>query len=97
MVKLDDDDIRHLADLAKIELSPEDIATFKPQLQSILSYVAQLDQVDTAGLKPTSQVTGLSDVVRADGDESDTAKRQALLDQTPDQAQNQIKVPRVIE
>lgn len=97
MAKLTDDDIRHLAGLANIKVSDDEVATFRAQLGDILDYVAQLDSVDTAGLEPTSQVTGLTNVSRADGATSDTMDRGRLLAQTPDQADNQIKVPRVLE
>jgi len=96
MAKLSDEDIRHLADLALISLTDDDVAMFRPQLSSILQYVEQLNAVDTAGLEPTSQVTGLSRVSRQDDDTSDTMAPRELLAQTPDTQDGQIKVPKVI-
>lgn len=96
MADLSDDDIRHLASLARISVSDEEVALFRPQLASLLEYVDQLNQVDTTGLEPTSQVTGLTDVARADDDTSDTMDRDRLLDQVPDKQDGQIKVPKVL-
>lgn len=96
MAKLTADDVRHLADLARISLSDDDVAQFRVQLSSILDYVEQLDSVDTAGLAPTSQVTGLTHVSRPDDDLSDQADRDRLLEQAPAKQDGQIKVPKVL-
>lgn len=96
MSDLSDEDIRHLALLARISISDDDVVMFREQLGSILDYVAQLDSVDTTGLAPTSQVTGLTNVQRGDGEETDTLPREKLLEQTPEQDNGQIKVRRVL-
>lgn len=96
MSDLSDDYVKQLAYLARISLSDEEIITLKPQLAAILTYVEQLNQVDTGGLASTSQVTGLSGVGRSDGDTTDTVNREELLDQTPSKHDGQIKVPKVI-
>lgn len=96
MADLRDDYVRNLAYLARISLSDEEVTSLKPQLNAILSYVEQLDDTDTSGLTPTSQVTGLSGVSRADDDVTDTAPQTELLNQTPAQQAGQIKVPKVL-
>jgi aspartyl-tRNA(Asn)/glutamyl-tRNA(Gln) amidotransferase subunit C len=96
MSDLNDEYVRQLAYLARISLSDEEAARLKPQLSAILAYVEQLDSVDTAGLEPTAQVTGLTHVSRGDDDTSDTMERERLLDQTPLKQDGQIKVPKVI-
>lgn len=96
MSKLSDEDIRHLAILARISVNDEEVVKFREQLSGILEYVKQLEEVDTQGLEPTSQITGLTNVQRTDNDTSDTMNRSALLDQTPDTQDGQIKVERVL-
>ena len=96
MANLTDDDIRHLANLSKIELDDSDVAEYRQQLSKILAYVEQLGSANTVGLEPTSQVTGLNSVNRPDGDTADTMARSALLDQVPHTASSQIKVPKIL-
>ena len=96
MTTLDDDYVRKLAYLARIQLSDDEVTRFKPQLSAILGYVEKLNSVDTSQLQPTSQVTGLAHVARGDIDTSDTVQREALLDQVPSKQDDQIKVPKVI-
>lgn len=66
MAKLSRDDVLKLANLAKLDLSDEEVELFRSQLSDILQYVKQLETVDVAGLKPTTQVTGLKNVMRKD-------------------------------
>lgn len=96
MSKLTDDDIRHLAMLSKISVTDDEVELFRVQLEEILDYVEQLNQVDTTNVQPTSQVTGLINVNRKDEDRSDEMDRDKLLDQTPAKQDGQIKVRRVI-
>lgn len=96
MVEITDDYVKHLALLARINLSDEEVAKFKPQLAAILAYVEQLNSLDTANLRATSQVTGLAHVSRADDDTSNALEREQLLDQVPATQAGQIKVPKVL-
>jgi aspartyl-tRNA(Asn)/glutamyl-tRNA(Gln) amidotransferase subunit C len=66
MAKLTREDVLKLARLARLELSDEEIEEFSQELSEILQYVEQLQSVDVDGLKPTNQVTGLTNVTRDD-------------------------------
>lgn len=66
MAKLSQDDVLKLARLARLELSDEEVQQFQNEFNAILGYVEQLQKVDISGLEPTSQVTGLKDVMRQD-------------------------------
>ncbi|MBI3397242.1 Asp-tRNA(Asn)/Glu-tRNA(Gln) amidotransferase subunit GatC [Candidatus Woesebacteria bacterium] len=66
MSKLFLKDIEHVALLARLTLSSEEIERFGNQLSKIVDYVHELDEVDTSGIEPTSQTTGLKNVYRAD-------------------------------
>lgn len=55
-----------LARLARISLTDAEVDEFSGELSAILQYVEQLSAVDTTGLQPTNQVTGLTNVMRKD-------------------------------
>ena len=59
-------DVLHVAKLAKLEISPQEEKKFVSQLSEVVNYVRQLDEVNTEGVEPTSQTTGLEDVTRND-------------------------------
>lgn len=64
--KLTLEQVRKVAKLANLPLTPEEEARFAEQLSSILDLVSQLQKVDTKNVVPTSQVTGLVNVFRPD-------------------------------
>ena len=59
-------DVEHIAKLARIQLTDTEKKKLVSELSSILSYIDQLKEVDTKGVPPTAQVTGLTDVLRDD-------------------------------
>jgi aspartyl-tRNA(Asn)/glutamyl-tRNA(Gln) amidotransferase subunit C len=94
------EDICKLAALARLELSDEEIVQQGKDMDAILGYIEQLRSVDVAGLAPTSQVTGLMNVLRADDatvrSEAETLDRRAeLLATAPDQKDGYVRVPGV--
>lgn len=66
MAKLSQNDVENIAKLAKLELNNAEKEKFANQLSGILEYVELLREVDTEGVEPTAQVTGLTDVIRED-------------------------------
>ena len=60
------DDVRAIADLARLELSDADVALYQRQLSDILDYFQKLQELDTSHIDPTSSVLPLSNVMRAD-------------------------------
>lgn len=89
-------DIKKLATLSAIKMTDEECETMKDQLEAILGYVKQLDDIDTAGLEPTYQVTGLSNVMRDDEIIDYGITREQLLANAPAEQDGQIKVRRVL-
>jgi aspartyl-tRNA(Asn)/glutamyl-tRNA(Gln) amidotransferase subunit C len=63
---LNSDDVKKIAFLARLGLTEEEIDKFAPQLSSVLEYMDILNEVDTDGVEPTSQVTGLTTVSQED-------------------------------
>ena len=70
--------VPHIAKLANLPLTEEEIKQFGPQLESTLAYIDQLNEVDTKNIEPTSQVTGLENVLREDEAE-DSLSQKAVL------------------
>lgn len=56
----------HVAKLAKLTLTSDEVVKFKKQLSEIVNYISQLSEVDTSNCEPTSQTTGLENVFRSD-------------------------------
>ena len=96
MAKISREDVLKLARLSKIKLNDEEVDKFVDELNSIVKYVEQISSVDTSGLKPTDQVTGLKNVMRPDKtiDYGETAEE--LLKNAPASEKNYIKVKRVL-
>ena len=95
MSKIGTNEVSRLAVLARIGLTDDQIAALAIELGDIVSFVEQLDQVDTTDLPITSQVTGLRDVWRADVVRDPGLTRAELLANAPDQQDGYIKVKRV--
>ena len=95
MARLSREDILKLARLSKLELTDEQVEKFRGEIESIVGYVEQLQSVDVTGLKPTNQVTGLTNVTRKDEIE-EYAGREELLKNLPASQNGQIKVNRII-
>lgn len=64
--KLSKKDIIHIADLSNLKLTDKEIEKFTPQLDKIIEFVASLSEVDTDNVSPTSQTTGLTNILRDD-------------------------------
>lgn len=66
MVKLTKADVLHVAKLAKLTLRDDEVERYGRQLSEVLKHVEELTEVDTSGIEPTSQTTGLENVYRQD-------------------------------
>ena len=97
-MKLSVAEIKHIADLARLELTAEELAQYGEQLSAILSYIDQLQEVEVEGVEPTAQVTGLTNVWREDKIRDCTEiEREAALKEAPELEDHQVKVKRVLE
>lgn len=75
-------DIKHVARLANLTLTPEEEEKFSKQLEETVEYIKGLDEVDTEGVDPTSQVTGLENVTREDEIKPSLTQEQTLSNAT---------------
>ncbi len=97
MSKIDQTEVERLAALARIGLKPAEVKSLATELAQIVAFVKQLQQADTAGLAPTHQVTGLTDVWRDDVVRAADQSPAELLKNAPQTVDGYIKVRRVIE
>lgn len=97
-MRLTKKEIEHIADLARLELSSAELELYGSQLSDVLSYINQLQEVDTGAVEPTAQVTGLANVLREDEiEEWPAGERKQALRQAPSREGEQLKVKRILE
>lgn len=95
-MKITKDDIKHIAELSRLQLSDEEIDKYRLELGAILDYVAILKEVKTDKVIPTAQVSGLMDVFRDDVVKDwDEDERELALNQGERENGN-LKVKRVL-
>ena len=98
MGKLGKKDVRHVAKLAKLKLTSDEIDKFSKQLSEIISYVEELDEVDISKIEPTSQTTGLENIIREDKRKSDDClSQEEALSGTEKTHNGYFVVPRIFE
>lgn len=92
-MKLSKEEIRHIADLARIQLSENEEEKYAAELSSVLDYIDILQGVDVENIAPTAQVTGLENVTREDiVIECDAKTREKIIEQFPERTGNLLKV-----
>ncbi len=96
MTAISRDDVLHLAQLSSLQLSDDEIDSLQVDIGNILAYIEQLSELNTDGVEPTYQVTGLSNVWRDDVVEEEAVSRDQLLALAPEQLAGAVKVPRVL-
>ena len=94
-MKITRQEVRHVADLARLSFSEEELEEFSGQLDTILSYVEKLNELDTRGIEPTSHVTELFNAFRPDKARSPLPVEEALSN-APEEENGQFVVPRII-
>ncbi|TDI39749.1 MAG: Asp-tRNA(Asn)/Glu-tRNA(Gln) amidotransferase subunit GatC [Acidobacteria bacterium] len=100
MDKLDDREVRQLAELAHLALSDDERASFRGQLEAFLGYAERIQALNTVGVEPTSHAlleAGLEGGSRLRDDRPrESLDRKAVLDQAPDASDGLFKVPKVL-
>jgi aspartyl-tRNA(Asn)/glutamyl-tRNA(Gln) amidotransferase subunit C len=89
-------DIKKVARLARLELSEEEKETFGNQMEQILTYMEQLNRLDTSGVEPTSHAIPIYNVFRED-EVKRSIPQEEVLAIAPDEEDGHFKVPRIIE
>ncbi len=89
-------DIDHLANLARIALTPDEKARFSAQLDDVLGYIEQLKSVDVSGVEPTAHATPVFNVLQDDVARPGLSVEDALRN-APARRDQGVLVPRVVE
>ncbi|HEV7455050.1 MAG TPA: Asp-tRNA(Asn)/Glu-tRNA(Gln) amidotransferase subunit GatC [Candidatus Saccharimonadales bacterium] len=96
MADLTREDVLKLARLARLTITDEEVEKYRTELSEILQYVDLLQNADVTGLTPTSQVTGLTNVMRDDEVIDYGVSADELLRKVPNKEGRLIKVKRMI-
>lgn len=98
MAGIDENEVKHLAQLARIKLSDEEVPQLQKDLSKILEYVDALKQVNTDGLPEIAQVTGIKNSLRADEPvPASMEEREAILKNAPATEGGYFKVKEVFK
>jgi aspartyl-tRNA(Asn)/glutamyl-tRNA(Gln) amidotransferase subunit C len=90
------EDVEHVAELARLELTAAEKEQFIAQLNNILAYIEKLKELDTTDVEPTSHVIPISNVFR-DDEVRPSLDRTKVLRNAPQESHFFFKVPRIIE
>ena len=89
-------DVLHIAKLANLSLTKEEIKKYEEQLSSILSYIDKLKEVDTKNIQETSQTTGLENITSED-ETSPSLSQEEALSNTKNKHNGLFKVKAILE
>ncbi len=89
-------DVRYVANLARINLSEEEITRFGSQLEGVMTHIEKLSEVDVEGIEPTSHASSVSNAVRQDVP-VESIPAEGFLQNTPDQSNGMLRVPKVVD
>jgi aspartyl-tRNA(Asn)/glutamyl-tRNA(Gln) amidotransferase subunit C len=95
-MKLTLDEVRHVANLARLGLSDDELQAMASQLSTILEYIDKLEQIDTGAIPPTAQVGELADVMRED-EVSPSLPQEAALANAPARDDGYFRVAAIQE
>jgi len=94
--KLTLDEIKAIAELAKLDLSDQELALYTHQLSQILGYFTLLQEVDTSHIALTASVLPITTVLRSDAPQTPLSPKEAIAN-APDAEANQFKVNAVLD
>lgn len=90
------EDVQHVARLARLELNSAEQEKFTKELNNILGFVEQLNELDTAGIEPTAHAIAVRNVFRPDRVTASLDPEEALAN-APDRSDNFFRVPKILE
>lgn len=93
---IDREQVRKVANLARLEMEPEEEEQFATQMNSILEYFEQLSELDTQDVAPTTRAIDVSNVTRPD-ELRPYPDREAILKEAPDPDGDFFKVPKILQ
>ncbi|MGH9149204.1 MAG: Asp-tRNA(Asn)/Glu-tRNA(Gln) amidotransferase subunit GatC [Acidimicrobiales bacterium] len=93
--RLTADDVRHVARLARLAVTDEEVERFAEQLGAVLDHAADVEALDTAGVPPTAHPLPLVNVLR-DDEVAASLDRDEVLGQAPQAEDGRFRVPRIL-
>ncbi|MCD5325364.1 MULTISPECIES: Asp-tRNA(Asn)/Glu-tRNA(Gln) amidotransferase subunit GatC [Pontibacillus] len=96
MSRISKEQVKHVAHLARLHVSEEEAERFTKQLDDIISFAEQLNELDTEGVEPTTHVQDLKNVMRKDEPKKWITQEEALKN-APETQDGQIRVPSILE
>ncbi len=88
--------VKHVANLARLALTDEEVEKMTKQLGDIINYAELLNELDTENVKPTTHVLDLKNVMRKD-EPRDWISKEDALKNAPDQKDGQFRVPSILD
>ena len=95
-MKITLEEVNHVAKLAHLTLSDEETSALRADLDAILGYVQQLEELDVSDVEPTTHAVHLEMPMRQDV-VVPTVNREDILSNAPDHDEGMFKVPRIVE
>jgi len=95
MTRITSSDVSKVAQLARLDLPEDQITAYTVELEEILSYVEQLQEIDTKDIPPTSRAVEVTNVMREDYVEV-SCSREDILDQAPQREGDFFRVPKIL-
>ncbi|ABS20660.1 Asp-tRNA(Asn)/Glu-tRNA(Gln) amidotransferase subunit GatC [Bacillus cytotoxicus] len=96
MSRISVENVKHVAHLARLAITDQEAEKFQKQLDAIVTFAEQLNELDTTNVKPTTHVLTMRNVMREDVPEQGLPVEEVLKN-APDHKENQIRVPAVLE
>ncbi|MFC0469233.1 Asp-tRNA(Asn)/Glu-tRNA(Gln) amidotransferase subunit GatC [Halalkalibacter kiskunsagensis] len=96
MSRIQEEQVKHVAHLARLAITEEETKMFTEQLDAIITFAEQLNELDTTGVKPTTHVLDMKNVLREDKS-AEGLPIADVLKNAPDHEDGQIRVPSIIE
>ncbi len=95
-VAITEDAVRYVANLARLRLSESEVGLFTQQLQAVLGYAAELNQLDLAEVAPLTHPLAVINALRAD-EVSPSLDRDVVLAQAPAHSEGAFRIPAVLK
>ncbi|WP_066186255.1 MULTISPECIES: Asp-tRNA(Asn)/Glu-tRNA(Gln) amidotransferase subunit GatC [Gracilibacillus] len=96
MAEISKEQVKHVANLARLALNEKEVEMFTQQLGDIINYAELLNELDTSEVEPTTHVLDLKNVLRKD-EAAEWITKEDALKNAPDQADGQFRVPSILE
>ena len=95
MNRINKEEVKKVAQLARLELNEDEISVHAEQLEKILGYIKQLDTIDTSNVPCTTRAIEVTNVFRKD-EKKDYERTEELLDLSPSREDQFFRVPKII-